>query len=288
MKSEINIYGLIDPREPEHIRYVGKTSGYVHKRMKGHIGEAVDTKIVSKKAKWIRDLIANDILPEVIHLFTTTEEHWEVVERTIIAYYRLEGHQLTNKHPGGRWYKGSATGTSNETPEEKIGRYRKGVETRRRNGTYNKTPESIAKGLQTKRDRGISLGAKPGGVRKPSSIAKARQTAIDSGRIGNNQYTFMTDNEKMNAPINSGMFGCRSLTQDVIDKRAGTLRQRTAEKKLLLPLKVIKNEKISIAAQGPQLVVTCPHCGKSGGNKTMPRWHFDNCKYKQELLRVAA
>jgi hypothetical protein len=28
-----------------------------------------------------------------------------------------------------------------------------------------------------------------------------------------------------------------------------------------------------------QNVVTCPHCGKSGGN-SMKRWHFDNCKEK--------
>lgn len=24
--------------------------------------------------------------------------------------------------------------------------------------------------------------------------------------------------------------------------------------------------------------VTCPHCGKTGGNNTMHRWHFTNCK----------
>lgn len=28
-----------------------------------------------------------------------------------------------------------------------------------------------------------------------------------------------------------------------------------------------------------QTLVTCPHCGKSGG-RTMARWHFDNCKEK--------
>jgi hypothetical protein len=28
----------------------------------------------------------------------------------------------------------------------------------------------------------------------------------------------------------------------------------------------------------PQEVVECPHCGKLGGYKTMPRWHFSNCK----------
>ena len=25
-------------------------------------------------------------------------------------------------------------------------------------------------------------------------------------------------------------------------------------------------------------IVYCPHCGKSGGSATMPRWHFNNCK----------
>jgi hypothetical protein len=37
--------------------------------------------------------------------------------------------------------------------------------------------------------------------------------------------------------------------------------------------------KMSIAQKGKsQMIVVCPHCDKSGGNKTMPRWHFDNCK----------
>lgn len=25
-------------------------------------------------------------------------------------------------------------------------------------------------------------------------------------------------------------------------------------------------------------IITCPHCGQSGGNRIMPRYHFDNCK----------
>lgn len=29
-------------------------------------------------------------------------------------------------------------------------------------------------------------------------------------------------------------------------------------------------------------LVICPHCGKAGGNGIMPRWHFDNCKHKQD------
>jgi hypothetical protein len=27
-------------------------------------------------------------------------------------------------------------------------------------------------------------------------------------------------------------------------------------------------------------LITCPHCGKVGGNRIMPRYHFDNCKKK--------
>jgi hypothetical protein len=27
-------------------------------------------------------------------------------------------------------------------------------------------------------------------------------------------------------------------------------------------------------------IVECPYCGKQGGSCTMPRWHFDNCKFK--------
>jgi hypothetical protein len=30
-------------------------------------------------------------------------------------------------------------------------------------------------------------------------------------------------------------------------------------------------------------IVTCPHCGKTGGNNGMTHWHFDNCKFKIKL-----
>ena len=38
--------------------------------------------------------------------------------------------------------------------------------------------------------------------------------------------------------------------------------------------------KMKLAQLGTkQIIVTCPHCGKSGGQNTMPRWHFDKCKF---------
>jgi len=33
--------------------------------------------------------------------------------------------------------------------------------------------------------------------------------------------------------------------------------------------------------RGKQKIVRCPHCNKTGGISNMKRWHFDNCKYKQ-------
>lgn len=34
----------------------------------------------------------------------------------------------------------------------------------------------------------------------------------------------------------------------------------------------------------PKKIITCPHCGISGGNNIMGRWHFDKCKMFTELL----
>ena len=30
------------------------------------------------------------------------------------------------------------------------------------------------------------------------------------------------------------------------------------------------------------LQVTCPHCGKTGAKRAMARWHFDNCKTRNQ------
>jgi len=49
------------------------------------------------------------------------------------------------------------------------------------------------------------------------------------------------------------------------------------------PKKGILNPGVSAALKGvakPKL--TCPHCGKTGGVNIMSRWHFDNCKGKNQ------
>ena len=37
----------------------------------------------------------------------------------------------------------------------------------------------------------------------------------------------------------------------------------------------------TVNMQGPKEKSECPHCGKIGGVNVMQRWHFDNCKVKE-------
>lgn len=46
-------------------------------------------------------------------------------------------------------------------------------------------------------------------------------------------------------------------------------------------------DKISAALKGKaHETVKCPHCGKTGGKPNMVRYHFDKCKYYQNLSHV--
>jgi hypothetical protein len=49
---------------------------------------------------------------------------------------------------------------------------------------------------------------------------------------------------------------------------------------------IVSNEtklKLSIASRGRKYaILTCHHCGKTGGSTAMPRWHFENCKLKDQ------
>jgi hypothetical protein len=68
----------------------------------------------------------------------------------------------------------------------------------------------------------------------------------------------------------------KKLSQETCDKISTTLKGKK--------LSQDHKDKMSAAHKdiklGPQKIVTCPHCGKSGGICLMNRWHFDNCKRK--------
>lgn len=80
-------------------------------------------------------------------------------------------------------------------------------------------------------------------------------------------------------------------TEETKKKRAASLKgqHRTEEQKATMraaqstaPRSPEVIAKIR-AARKTQVITTvqvsCPHCGKTGGNRIMPRYHFDNCKH---------
>lgn len=93
------IYGLVDPREPERIRYVGKT---IHPtwRVKQHLQDARAGQ-PSHRCKWIRKLLSEGTEPQLITLEVVPEADWEEAEIRWIAKLRQDGHQLTNGTDGG-------------------------------------------------------------------------------------------------------------------------------------------------------------------------------------------
>jgi hypothetical protein len=90
----------------------------------------------------------------------------------------------------------------------------------------------------------------------------------------------------------------RKQSEETKQKRAESLRGKTrtneqrkkqseaAKKRWAnedLKLKEDRINKIKAARANQVIVtkqVTCPYCGKTGGNRIMPRYHFDNCKFK--------
>lgn len=96
------IYGLVDPHEPNNIRYIGLATR--SDRPRAHERESlVDTK--TRKRSWIRSLLNAGRTYDVLVLeefpIGTSRAVIDAAEISHIAEKRLAGHQLTNIAPGG-------------------------------------------------------------------------------------------------------------------------------------------------------------------------------------------
>lgn len=97
------IYKLVDPREPEHVRYVGKTID-PRKRYLEHIRMAEKRVRICYSSNWVFSLLSENTNPEMIIIEEATFENkkdWYERERYWIAYYKELGHRLTNYTDGG-------------------------------------------------------------------------------------------------------------------------------------------------------------------------------------------
>jgi hypothetical protein len=97
----------------------------------------------------------------------------------------------------------------------------------------------------------------------------------------------MSDSGKLNISKSKiGKFLDKKTKDKISKSNKGKIRSEESKLKYrdcklgksIGPQSIETIEKRSLAMKGKiQVQITCPHCGKKGGN-TMSRWHFDNCK----------
>lgn len=99
-----NIYGIVDPRNPQEYRYVGKTPYSIEERLTYHIWESNrkgKNKIKTYKCDWIRKLLKDNITPIIILIDIVPSFQWKYWEKHYIKLYKNLGHRLTNATDGG-------------------------------------------------------------------------------------------------------------------------------------------------------------------------------------------
>lgn len=104
MSKAAYIYGLCDPRNGTDItsvRYVGKTTTTLDRRLRQHIQYKSVLQDSTHKARWIRKLLRENVVPIMIALEETTAQRVNEREVFWIRYCRQLGCRLTNSTAGG-------------------------------------------------------------------------------------------------------------------------------------------------------------------------------------------
>lgn len=87
------IYGMYDPREGV-VRYVGKTTYTLEKRLKEHTKQSA--RWPSYLGEWLRGLIDDGITPEIVLLEAVDSSNVDAAERRWIEHLTSEGVPLVN------------------------------------------------------------------------------------------------------------------------------------------------------------------------------------------------
>lgn len=93
--------------------------------------------------------------------------------------------------------------------------------------------------------------------------ARAKLSLAAKGRV------LADDHKEKIAVANRGKTRSKEFRQAISERMTGHIKSKDTIDKL--------REK---ASKEPKPQVTCPHCNKTGGEPSMKRWHFDNCKHK--------
>lgn len=152
------IYALFDPREPDVVRYIGKTM-HPETRLNAHIRNSKYLKC--HRSSWIVSLLRDGIQPTMRIVSICPESVWQEFERVTVAKYKSEN--LTNGNEGG-----IGGGTPEPWVIEKISKSRKAIAPR----IAEKLSVSIKKKWQDPEYRERLCAAHRGKKQSPEVIEK--------------------------------------------------------------------------------------------------------------------
>lgn len=168
------IYVLADPRSPDKIRYVGKTTKSLRIRLTGHLHYARSTSRKSHLVSWLNALVLEGVEP----LITVVDQgpgeaDWEAAERHWIAWHRAQGSRLCNSTDGGE----GATPGYKMSPEAKVrlsaankGR-KPSAETRAKMSTAKKGRKPVGVTLESYRKMALTKTGRQGPKQTPEQVA---------------------------------------------------------------------------------------------------------------------
>lgn len=131
--NTFNVYGIYDTRDPERIRYVGKTTGTLRVRLSNHWTYSRKEGKLTRIQGWLRSRSATPNLVGIRVLRTVgSDEELNRVEVETIAEYRARGEADLNHTDGGEGMRGVV-----RTPESREALSRKYRETGGPNAKLN-------------------------------------------------------------------------------------------------------------------------------------------------------
>lgn len=168
MKNCFKIYGLVNPNEPEKIRYIGQTSKSLKVRLRNHIDKAKREKALNHRICWLKSLLIQDLQPTMILIEDNlTQQEANIKEKFYIKLFKSMGANLVNTSEGGEY-----APTSEETREKLSKKLR----------VFNITKEELYK-LYITENKSTNEITKFYGCSKPLIIQKLHKFQIPIKKI---------------------------------------------------------------------------------------------------------
>lgn len=127
----------------------------------------------------------------------------------------------------------------------------------------------------TKDSGGILVNIREGGEGGSFKGRKHSKESIDKIKVARSKQIITQEHRRNIGLAHLGMKRSPETCRRISESNKGKTLTEEFKKKLS---KAAKARSIHGNTGKKNEILTCPHCGKSGGASGMKRWHFDNCK----------